>query len=123
MSELLLRRFIAFFRVRMCRSAMIFAARCGFRASNGEFCAEPRQRLFRLLLPFGAAESLRGNGVPFHGFGLDERFLLQQRELPCHHRVVRALVELGEFCVRVRGIFRLADTRLDLAPISHGEAL
>jgi hypothetical protein len=25
--------------------------------------------------------------------------------------------------VRVRGIFRLADTRLDLAPISHGEAL
>jgi len=102
---------------------MILAARRGFRAGGRESRTKTRQCLFRFLLPFGAAESLRGNRVPFHRFGLDERFLFQKRKLPSHHRVMRALVELREFRVRVRSIFRLADARLDLPPIGHGRAL
>ena len=115
-------------RLTLGRGSLVVVFRVGassmpFRTGRGNFGAQTRERFLRLLLPVRAAESLRRNRVPFHCFGLHESFFLKQPKLPRDHRVAGALIKFGKFCVRVGGVFRLANARLDLPPVCHGEAL
>ena len=71
------------------------SVRAGTRGGN--LRAESHQRFLRFLFLIRAAESLRGNRVPFHCFGLDESFLFEKPQFPCDHRVAGALIEFGEF--------------------------
>ena len=99
--------------------------RCGRSAwlMRRQFDSESRERFFGLLPPVGATKSLRRNRVPVSRFFFMFGFLFNSAELPRNHCVARALIEFVEFRLRVGAVFRLADARLDLPPISHVGAL
>lgn len=90
---------------------------------SGERDSQASERFFGFLFPVSAPEALGGDDVPAASFVGAAGFFFDRAEFPRHHCVAGALVKFGKFGGRVGAIFRLADARLDLSPISHVEAL
>ncbi len=95
----------------------------GCRAGNRQGETQPRERFFGFLFPIGTAKALSGDCVPAPRFLVVLGLLFDCGELPRHHSVASTVEKLGKLCVCVGAIFRFADPRLDLPPISHGAAL
>ena len=93
------------------------------RAANGNGGAEAHESFFRFLLPFRAAETFGGDGVPFHSFADAFGFFFDRADFPGDHAVASALKKFGKFRECVRAVLGLADAGLDLPPICHGKEL
>ena len=115
------RRFRSLFPGAEGRGGMRFAGSFGRR--NGQLHAQSRERVRCLLLPIAAAEALRGDRVPLDGLVVSRGFLFNRSELPRNHGVAGTLEKFRKLCRRVGAVFRFADSRLNLAPVSHGGAL
>jgi hypothetical protein len=84
--------------------------------------AETRQAVVRFRLPVRTAETLCGHGVPADRFGRVARALFHAGQLEGSHRVARALEKFCKLRCGFAAGLGLADTRLDLPPIAHGQS-
>ena len=81
--------------------------------------AQPCQSFLRLRLPLGAPEALGRDRVPAHRRVSRAGFFVQPRQLKRDHGVAGLFVQLGQLTRWIRAGPGLADTRLDLLPVSH----
>src|ERR1700731_4583752 len=79
------------------RMRLLGGSLTGRRQRDSQSC----ERFLRFLLPFGAAESLRADGVPSASLVRALSFLFDERQLPCDHGVACALEKFGKFRMRV----------------------
>jgi hypothetical protein len=99
-----------------------FRLRYRFRRRGWNRSAEARERILGFLAPVGAPETLHGGAVPMNRCLRLPGVLQHLRELVRHHRVVRLVVEAGEFVGRIHTRLGFADAHLNLSPVGHGKA-
>jgi hypothetical protein len=81
--------------------------------------AQTGQCFLSFHLPLRPPETLGSGRVPPCRLLILPALFMVAGELKRHHGVARTLIERCELSRRIGGYFGFADTRLDLAPVTH----
>ncbi len=110
---------VACFRAAIFLGALRLRGDCHWLGAFRNGRAKSRQRLDSFLPPVRAAETLRRNGVPAHGFFAAPGVFFDRAGFERYHRVARFLKQFIQFASGIRARTRPAYSSLYLPPVSH----